>query len=143
MKRFLTLQSFATFAKVGFRSIQFSIVALVMLLGLNLGTVKSAVAAPTSGVKSVPVAIFGLGRQAEGKVDQAIGKAQGSMSNATDKTKGSAKQAIGKAKSDIGRIESNAKSATNKTRDAVSDAADSASDAANAATDKVKDLIGK
>ena len=140
MKRFLNRQSFA---KMSFRSIQFSIVALIMLLGLNLGTMKSATAAPTSVVKSAPVAIFGLGRQAEGKVDQAVGKAQGAMSGASDKTKGFAKQAKGKAKSDIGRVESNAKSAANKTRDAVLDAADTASDAANAATDKVKDLIGK
>lgn len=140
MKRFLNLHSFA---KMSFRSIQFSIVALITLLGLNLGTMKSATAAPTFGVKSVPVAIFGFGRQAEGKVDQAVGKAQGSMNDATNKTKGFAKQATGKAKSDVGRIESNAKSATNKTRDAVSDAADSASDAANSAADKVKDLIGK
>ena len=72
MKRFLNRQSFA---KMSFRSIQFSIVALIMLLGLNLGTMKSATAAPTSVVKSAPVAIFGLGRQAEGKVDQAVGKA--------------------------------------------------------------------
>lgn len=140
MRRFLNLQSFRKFS---FRSIQFSIVALIMMLGLNLGTMKSATAAPTSVVNSAPVAIFGLGRQAEGKVDQAVGKAQGAMGDATNKTKGLATQTKGKAKSDIGRVESSAKSATNKTRDAVSDAADSASDAANAAVDKVKDLIGK
>ena len=139
MKRFLTLPSFA---KVSFRSIQFSIVALVMLLGLNLGTMKSAVAAPTSVVKSVPVAIFGFGRQAEGKVEQAIGKAQTATSGAVEKTKGLAKQAKGRAESDIGRIESSAKNANSKTRDAVSDAADSTSDAVKAAADKVKDLMG-
>lgn len=140
MRRFLNLRSFA---KVSFQSIQISIVALIMLLGLNLGTMKSATAAPTSVIKSAPIAIFGLGRQAEGKVDQAVGKAQGAMGGATNKTKGLAKQAKGKAESDIGRIESSAKSVTSKARDAASDAADSVSDAANAAADKVKDLIGK
>jgi len=140
MRRFLNLRSFA---KVSFRSIQFSIIALIMLLGLNLGTMKAAIAEPTSVVKSVPVAIFGLGRKAEGKVDQAVGKAQGAMSGTTDKSKGLAKQAKGKAESNIGRIESSAKSANSKTRDAVSDAANSASDTANAAVDKVKNLMGK
>lgn len=140
MRHLLNLSSFK---KVSFRSIQFSIVALVMFLGLNLGTMKSAVAAPTTVVKSVPVAIFGLGRQAEGKIDEAVGKAQTATSGAAGKTKGLAKQAKGRAESDIGRIESSAKSAGNKTRDAVSDAADNVSDAANAAADKVKDLIGK
>ena len=139
MTRFLNLRSFA---KINFRSIQFSIVALIMFLGLNLGTMKSAVAAPTSIVKSVPVAIFGLGRQAEGKIDQAVGKAQTATSGAIDKTKGLAKQAKGRAESDIGRIESSAKNANSKTRDAVSDAADSTSDAVKAAADKVKDLMG-
>lgn len=140
MTRFLNLRSLA---KVSFRAIQFSIVGLVMFLGLNLGTMKSAVAAPTSVVKSVPVAIFGLGRKAEGKIDQAVGKAQTATSGAIDKTKGLAKQAKGKAESDIGRVESSAERAKNKTRDAVSDAADSTSDAVNAAADKVKDLMGK
>jgi uncharacterized protein YjbJ (UPF0337 family) len=140
MRRFLNLQSFTKFS---FRSIQFSIVAIIMMLGLNLGTMKSTIAAPTSVVKSVPVAIFGLGRQAEGKVDQTVGKAQGAMSGVTDKTKGLAKQVKGKAESDVGRIESSANSAKSKAQDAVSDAADNASDAANAAVDKVKDLMGK
>ena len=137
MRRFLNLRSFTKFS---FRSIQFSIVALVILLGLNLGTMKSTIAAPTSVVKSVPVAIFGLGRQAEDKIHQAVGEAQGATSHVNDKTRGLAKQAKGKAESDVGRIENSTKS---KTQDAVSDAADSASDAANAAVDKVKDLMGK
>ncbi len=140
MRRFLNLPSFK---KLSFRSIQFSIVALVMFLGLNLGTMKSAVAAPTTVVKSVPVAIFGLGRQAEGKIDQAVGKAQTATSGAAGKTKGLTKQAKGRAKSDIGRVESSAKSVGDKTRDAVSDAADNTSDAVKAAADKVKDLVGK
>lgn len=140
MTRFLTLRSFA---KVSFRSIQFLTVALLMFLGLNLGTMRSAVAAPTSVVESGPVAIFGFGRQAEGKVDQAIGKAQTAKNGAIDKTKGLAKQAKGKAKSDIGRIESRAQIAKDKTQDAVSDAADRTSDAVNAAGDKVKNLMGK
>ncbi|MCY7407335.1 MAG: hypothetical protein LH631_08150 [Alkalinema sp. CAN_BIN05] len=140
MKRFLNLRSFA---KASFRSIQFSIVAIIMMLGLNLGTMKLAKAAPTSVVTPLPVAIFGLGRQAEGKIHQAVGEAQGATSRVNDQTKGFAKQAKGKAESDVGRIESSTKSAKSKTRDAVSDAADSASDTANAAVDKVKDLMGK
>jgi uncharacterized protein YjbJ (UPF0337 family) len=86
------------------RIVRLSLATLICVATLSFGPTEPSFAAnervlPTS----FPVAVFGLGREVEGKAEQLQGSAQVKTSN--KKVEGMAKQIKGRAKYDIGRVE--------------------------------------
>jgi uncharacterized protein YjbJ (UPF0337 family) len=133
------------------RTAQFSLAALVCSVALNFATPAPSLAAQVQVLPAPQIALFGFGRQAEGKAEELAGKIQ---SKTGAKLDGSAKQVSGRAKSDIGRVESAAERNADRAGDMAKDmkksaeknlskAQDDIKDAANNAIDTVKNVINK
>lgn len=133
------------------RTAQFSLAALVCSVALNFVTAAPSLAAQVQVLPAPQLALFGFGRQVEGKAEQLVGKVQAKTGAKLD---GTAKQIGGRAKSDIGRVEDAAKRNANKAGDMAKDmkksteknlskAQDGIKNAANNAIDTVKDAINK
>jgi ElaB/YqjD/DUF883 family membrane-anchored ribosome-binding protein len=163
MQYFLKAQSIL---KSSIQAIRGSFAAFVCLLGimaisLPAYAASTAPAVPTlrttvamSPPLSQSVAIFGLGKKAEGKLEEVNGKIQASSDNVMDKIKGTGKQIEGRAKYNSGRVEDAAKRTANKMADSADDlkdktkndlkkAKDTISDTADSTIAKVKDMVKK
>jgi uncharacterized protein YjbJ (UPF0337 family) len=86
------------------RIVRLSLATLLCVATLSFGTTEPSFAANYRVLPTLsPVAIFGLGREVEGKAEQLQGRAQVITNN--KKVEGMAKQIKGRAKYDIGRVE--------------------------------------
>ncbi|MGI0494974.1 CsbD family protein [Alkalinema pantanalense CENA528] len=140
--------------KKAFRSIQLSLTTLACVSSLSFSAAAPAFAAPIAVTQPAHIAVTGIGRQAEGTIEQAAGKAESVKDSVAAKAKGVAKQVEGRAKYDIGRVEDAAqrtgdkadalgKQAKGKAEQDIGKAQDAVSDATNNAIDAVKGLFGK
>lgn len=140
--------------KKAFRSIQLSVAALACIGSLSFSAAAPAFAAPVAVTQPTHIAAIGIGRQAEGTIEQAAGKAESVKDSVAAKAKGVAKQVEGRAKYDIGRVEDAAQRTGNKTdaltkqakgkaEQDVGKAQDAVTDATNNAIDAVKGLFSK
>lgn len=129
------------------RAAQLALTALACIVALNFGIATPAVAGELQVLPAPQLALFGFGRQAEGKAEQLEGKVQSAIDN---KVKGTAKQVQGRAKSDIGRVEAAASRTIERQQDLAKDNKkgleknlDRAKNVLDNAADNVKDSIGK
>jgi uncharacterized protein YjbJ (UPF0337 family) len=84
------------------RTVQLSLAILVCIATFSFGMAEPSLAANARVLPTSPVAIFGFGREVEGKAEQLQGKAEARTGN---KIKGMTKQIKGRAKYDLGRVE--------------------------------------
>jgi uncharacterized protein YjbJ (UPF0337 family) len=173
MQYFLKAQSIL---KSSIQIMRGSFVAFACLLGIVAISLPAHAASPAPAVPTVrttisrttisrttiamspplsqSVALFGLGKKVEGKLEEVNGKIQSSSDNAMDKIKGTGKQIKGKAKYDSGRVEDAANRGAKKMADRAEDlkdktkndlerAKDAISDTADSTIAKVKDMVKK
>ena len=91
----------SSFYQQAIRAVQLSLAALIWSIALNFGTTAPSLAAQWQVAPTPPLALFGWGEKAEGKVQQLVGKGQSMTGN---KLEGTGNQIQGRGKADLGRV---------------------------------------